>query len=276
MQRSGLDYEGDCRALLGLFVKLGESLKGHRPQDRRLVDSELLAHKIVFHTCSILYLFRGTRLDDIPEAPVNFVDHASILAVARPLLESVWAFYHIFVEPKTEDAIAFRYCCWMLAGLVQREKFPAITDWGREQLGRDKQAVSRYREELESTEAFGSLTLKDKKKALNGKLWRPQSLKATAEAFLGKKFGAAIYAWLCSYQHGDALSAIQIRAADSYERQRQMAQGSLLLAAISLSQMVKGYLRLWPHLRLVINLYPKIETLVETYVRFPQFEPDID
>jgi len=270
MHPGDLDSERDCRALLGLFVKLGESLRGHQPQDRRLIHSELLAQKVVFHACSILYLSRGTRLHDIPEAGVSFVDHASILVVARPLLESVWAFHQIFVEPKTEDELAFRYCCWMLAGFVQREKFPAMTGFGKEQLAKDKQATSHYREELQRTQVFERLDPRAQKMALNGKLWRPQPLRATAEAFLGKRFGAAIYAWLSSYQHGDALSAIQIRATDTYERQRQAAEPALLLVAISLSQMVEAYLSLWPHASLVVDRYPSIRMLVKAYLQFAE------
>ena len=262
----GLDRE--CRALIGLFIKLGESLKGHQPQDRRLVDSEPLAQKTLFHACSILLLSRGTRLEDIPDTPVNFVDHASTKVLARALLETVWAFHHIFVEPENQDHRTFRYCCWKLAGFVQRQSFPATTESAAEQLEKDKVAVERWREELRSTQAFERLTAQDKRKALNGRLWRSQSLKATAEAFLGKKFGPATYAWLSSYQHSDALSAIQIRTADTYETQRWMAHGSLLLVAISLSTVIKGYLRLWPHLKLVANLYPNTQELIEMYSSF--------
>jgi hypothetical protein len=266
------DVDGDCRALIGLLIKLGESLKGHQPQDRRLLDSEPLAQKTLFHACSILLLSRGTRLEDIPDSPVNFVDHASTKVLARAVLETVWAFHHIFVEPENEDDRTFRYCCWKLAGFVQRESFPAMTESAAEQLQKDKVAVGRWREELRSTQAFERLTAQDKTKALNGRLWRSQSLKATAEAFLGKKFGPATYAWLSSYQHGDALSAIQIRTADTYETQRRMAKGSLLLVAISLSNLISGYLTLWPALELVANRYPDIQELVEMYSSFPTFE----
>jgi hypothetical protein len=276
MQGFGNAPKDDCRTLLGLFIKLGESLRGHQPQDRRLVDSELLAQKIVFHASSILYLSRGTRLDDIPEISISFVDHASVQVVARALLESVWAFHHIFVDPRTEDELAFRYCCWMLAGFVQREQFPAMTASGKEQLARDKQATGHYREQLKRTKVFEGLSPRNKRKALNGELWRPQSLRATAQAFLGSRFGPAIYAWLCSYQHADALSAIQIRAADSHESQQHMVESSLFLVAVSLSQMIRAYLRLWPQLELVANRYPRTQRLVEMYCRFTEFEPAAD
>ena len=276
MQGFGNGLEDDCRALLGLFIKVGESLKGHQPQDRRLVDSEPLAIKVTYHASSILYLFRETRLHDIPETSITFVDHASIAVVARVLLESVWAFHHIFVEPKTEDGRAFRYCCWMLAGFVQRQRFPVMSDFDRQQLEKDKLEVTRYREELKRTEAFQNLAAADKKTALNGRLWRPQPLQATAEAFLGPKFGPATYAWLSSYQHGDALSAIQIRRADTHEKQRQMTAVPLFLVGVSLSQMIKAYLRLWPQLELVANRYPNIQSLVDMYCRFPEFDPAAD
>ena len=276
MQGFGNGSADECRALLGLFINLGESLKGHRPRDRRLVDSEPLAAKVVYHASSILYLFRGTRLDDIPETSIDFVDHASMSVVARALLESVWAFHSVFVDPKTEDEFTFRFSGWMLAGLVERQEFPALTDFGREQLEKDKQAIAYHRKELQATKAFARLSVRQRPKALNGQLWRPQSLRATATAFLGGRFSASLYSWLSGYQHGDALSVIQMRATDDYEKQRHMTESSLLLVAISLSQMIKAYLRLWPQLELVTNRYPKIQSLVEMYCRFPDFDPAAD
>jgi hypothetical protein len=276
MQGFGNSVEDDCKTLLGLLIEVGENLRGHTPEDRRLVDSEPLAGKVVCHACSVLLLSRGTRLDDIPGAQVNFLDYASTLVVARTLLESVWAFYQVFVEPKTEDEAAFHYCCWMLAGFVQRDEFPAITGWGRDQVARNVEAVSRYRQELGSTEAFGKLPRDKKKSALAGKLWRLERLRDRARAFLGEKYGPAIYGWLSSYQHADALSATQIRAASEDRRQRQMAEIALFLAAVSLSQMIRAYLRLWPQLEEVTSRHPNIGTLVEMYVRFPQFDPDVE
>jgi len=276
MQGFGNSLEDDCKALLGLLIQLGESLKGRQAPDQRFVDGEPLAGKVVCHACSVLLLSRGTRLDDIPGGRVNFLDYASMLVLARALLESVWAFHQVFVEPETDDERAFRYCCWTLAGFVQREGFPATTDPGKEQLVRDREANARYREELESTEAFGRLSPGDKKKVLDGKLWRLERLTDRAGAFLGNTYGPAIYAWLSSYQHADALSATQIRTAAEDKGQRQMADIALRLVAISLGQMVEAYLRLWPHLKEVPSRYPKTETLVEIYARLLQLAPDID
>ena len=273
MQLSGSDLDRECRALLGLSIKLGESLKGRTPEDLRLCDSESLAQKIVLHTCSIIYLSRNTRLEDVAllDQPVNFVDHASMHVLARALLETTWAFHHVFVEPSTEDERSFRYCCWKLAGFVQRQSFPTMTESAAAQLERDKTAIAQWREELESTQAFQSLTDKAKRRASNGERWRP-SLRAMVETLLGKTFGSSIASFLSSYQHSDALSALQIHAAKTNELQRQAATSSLLLVAISLSNLIEGYLRLWPGLELVANRYPETQELVEMYSSFPTFE----
>jgi len=276
MQGFGKSLEDDCKTLLGLLIEAAESLKGRRAPDQRLVDSQPLAGKVVCHAFSILYLFRGTRLDDIPPAPIDFVDHASIHVLTRALLESVWAFHHVFVEPNTEDDFTFRYSSWMIAGLIPRQHYPALTGSGRRQLDDDRQAIESYRTALRGTRAFAELSKDKQREALNGKQWRPASFRATATAFLGKRFGATVYSWLSSYQHADGLSAIQIRDAKTHQDRRDMAESLLALVAVSLSQMIRAYVRLWPELEEVISRYPDIGTLVEMYTRFPYYEPDVD
>ena len=276
MQGFGNSVEDDCRALLGVFIEVGESLKGQEVPDQRYLDSEPLVGKIVCHAFSALYLSRGTRLDDVPPSRVDFVDYASVQVITRALLESVWAFHHVFVEPDTEDEFTFRHSSWMIVGLVQRQKYPALTPSARRQLADDRQVIDSHRQTLQRTKAFAQLSARQKERALNGQLWRPPSLRATATAFLGNRFGATVYSWLSSYQHGDALSAIQIREARSREDRRQMADTLLFLVAVSISQMIKAYVRLWPQVEAVTNRYPNMERLVEAYVRFPHTEPDIE
>jgi len=275
MQGFGNGLEDDCKTLLGLLIQVGESLKGREAPDQRLVDSQPLAGKVVCHAFSILYLFRGTRLDDVPPAPVDFIDHASMHVLTRALLESVWAFHHVFVDPKTEDDFTFRYSSWTIAGLIQRQEYPALTRSARRQLEDEKQVIDGHRRALEGTKAFAELSARQKERALDGGLWRPPSLRATATAFLGNRFGATVYSWLSSYQHGDALSAIQIREATAQQDRRQMAESLLVLVAVSLSQMIRAYVRLWPELESVTSRHPKIG-LVEMYAQVLQFEPDID
>ncbi len=265
------DVDRECRSLLGLVIKLGESLKGRKPDNFKLRNSEPVAQKVVFHACSILFLSEGTRLHGVPtlDQPTDFVDFPSIFVLTRSLLETTWAFHHVFVEPETEDERSFRYYCWMLAGFVQRRTFPATTESARQQLNRDAAEISRWRNELARTEAFARLNAHDKAKALEGRLWRPPSFKATAKKFLGSKYGPSIYSYLSSYQHADALAAVQIRAHGSYEKQRSAAVTALALVAISLSNLIKAYVTLWPGLKLVANRYPDIQELVELYSSFP-------
>jgi len=271
----GKSLEDDCKTLLGLLIELGESLKGREAPDQRLADSEPLVGKAICHAFSILYLFGGTRLDGIPPAPIDFVDHASIHVLTRALLESAWAFHHVFVDPKTEDDFTFRYSSWMIVGLIQRQKYPALTDSARRQLDDDRQVIDRHRRMLQGTKVFAELSTKQRRGALNGEQWRPASLRATATTFLGNRFGPTVYSWLSSYQHGDALSAIQIRDARSHQDRRQMAESLLVLVAVSLSQMIRAYVRLWPDLEAVTSRHPNTD-LVEMYARCLQFEPEIE
>ncbi len=268
------DVDRECRSLLGLCIKLGESLKGRKPDNFKLRNSEFVAQKVIFHACSILFLFRGTNLDGVPllDKPTNFVDYASIHVLTRSLLETTWAFHHVFVEPETEDERSFRYYCWMLAGFVQRPTFPAITQSARQQLDKDVAKIAEWREELGRTEAFARLRNPEKTKALEGRLWRPPSFKQTAKKFLGSEFGPSIYGYLSSYQHADALAAVQIGVHNSYEKQRAAARTSLSLVAISLSNLIEAYSTLWPGLKLVANGYPDIQELVEMYSSFGAFE----
>lgn len=269
-----IDYESDCKSLLALAIKLDEGLQSHTRADQLRRDSGPLAAKVAYHAATILYLYQDTAPDGIPGTKVKFPDHASILVLVRTLAETVWAFHHLFVEPPSDDERAFRYCCWMLSGFVPRLNFPTLTSPAREQLHKDRNFIKRTRQRVRKTKAFQKLTPKQQRLVLEGRRWRSEKLVKRAEDFLGETFGPSLYAYLSSYGHADALSAIQIRDAPNYHQQKKLAEGALPLTSICLSQTIKAYLQLWPHLELISNLYPTTQELVEIYSRFKEFVAD--
>jgi len=172
MNREVIHYEDDLKALLRLMMQLGEALKG-RKGDKLAVWAEPLTSKAIGHAYSILFLFRGTYLED---ERISFVDHASILVLARALAESVLTFDYLFVEPSTQDEREFRYCTWALAGIAQRQQFPALTPRAKEQLAKDKSFLADMRARIEQTDTFRKLQPKDQNRVLSGEYWKVKTL----------------------------------------------------------------------------------------------------
>ena len=272
MNGETIDYEKDLKALLRLMMQLGEALKG-RKGDELAVWAEPQASKAVGHAYTILFLFRGTHLED---DEINFVDHASILVVLRSLAESVLTFDYLLVEPGSEDEREFRYCSWALASIAQRQQFPALTQEAEEQLSRDKTFLATMTQRVQETEAFQKCSPKEQTRLLEGKHWRSERLTKSAERLFGGTFGGPMYRYLAAYGHSDYLSVLQIRDNAGLAKQRAMAEGALAMACVCISKLIEGYLALWPFLELVANLQPNAQTLVTAYTHFARYQPSLN
>lgn len=271
MNGTNIDYERDLKALLSLMMQLGEALKG-RKGDEVAVWAEPLASKAVGHAYTMLFLFKETHLED---DGIDFFDHASILVLARALAESVLTFDYVFVEPGSNDEKEFQYCTWTLAGIAQRQEFPALTPAAEEQLSKDKSFLATMEQRVQKTQTFEKLNRSQQDKVLKGKRWGRDQLTNKAETLFGPKFGGPMYRYLSAYVHSDYLSVLQVRDSAERSKQKAMAEGGLAMACVCISKLIEGYLALWPFLELVANLQPNAQTLVTAYTHFARYQPSL-
>gem|GEM_PF-4375730 len=84
----------------------------------------------------------------------------------------------------------------------------------------------------------------------------------------GETFGGVIYQYQSGYSHSGFVSVLQVRDNADFSQQRAMAEPTLAMAAVCMSKLILRYLKLWPHLELVANLYPTNQELVDMYSSF--------
>src|SRR5437867_3183253 len=120
-----MDLEHDYLELMKTLVRVAEACAGEAAgTDDRILDAEGLARKFVAHALSTFYLYRATT---IPELSASFFDAASANVLVRAALETFLVFHHVYCAPQTPVDRDGRYMSWLIAGLLERQKFPATS-----------------------------------------------------------------------------------------------------------------------------------------------------
>ena len=92
--------------LLDLLARVIDANKGFTTSDisdgERLLDAHYLANKFIDHAFTVLYLSRGTKVQDIPSFKFSFIDSASIDVLTRAAMEAFLVFHYVFFSPQTE------------------------------------------------------------------------------------------------------------------------------------------------------------------------------
>jgi len=128
LEQFGVKIKQDYVKLLDLLARL---LNRSSPsfttdlEDRERLSIALgLTDKFVNHAVTVLFLSHGTNLD-LPSFKFRFVDSASIDVLARASLEAFLVFHYVFYTHATKKEKDYRYWAYKVAGIVERQNFPA-------------------------------------------------------------------------------------------------------------------------------------------------------
>lgn len=249
-----------------LFVEMLQAQKGVQLCDRRWIDCEPLAVKVFFHAASAYHLAEGTQLEALLGEAAHFVDHASIMVLARAALEAYLVFCYVFVQPESPDDFEFRYSTWKLSGLATRETFPAQLEESRRQIAEEKRLNEELRDRIRQTRRFQDLSNRQKREVLEGRKWRFESWVAIAQAAgFGEQYSRFLYSLLSSYAHSDGLSALQLVEAKARDDQVALAGNALGFILATVSKMVVTYSEVFPQARQVLARHGEAAELVEVY-----------
>jgi len=264
--------ESDYRGLLKILIEVTEANKGVAAgDDDRVLDAEGLARKFVFHAASVLYLYRSTSL---PEFGASFFDPGSVNVVCRAALETLLVFHYVFVEPRSDADRDYRYRAWVLAGYLERQKFPVWSAEGRTVLEREARLIGPLTDRLKANAVFGGLPARHQKKLLSGE-WRLRSwTEIGRSASLHDVNAKAFYSYLCGYAHAGNLSVLQMRQADTAESQRSLCASSMNLVLIAMANMVKSYCAVFPKAMARLRQEPDRAALVEVWTGVGSAAPE--
>lgn len=230
--------------LIETLIKIGEANKGtNAGADKRFLDAEGLCKKFIGHAASALYLFRNTTLQDVKvtNKGISFFDTASINVLGRAALESFLVFHYVFIASKTADDKDFRYYSWFLANYLERQKFPAQSEEGKNQLDDEKKIIDDLKTKINNNSVFKQLKEKKKGNLLKGE-WRLQSWMVIGDsAGLSKIIAKQFYGHLCNYAHSGCKSAQQVENADTAETQKALCVATMTLIMIAMANMINAY-----------------------------------
>ncbi|MEO8240552.1 MAG: hypothetical protein ABI576_20780, partial [Flavobacterium sp.] len=138
------------------------SAKKQTPTDEITDFSNLLIDKFAIHSLSFFHLSNGiVELKKSNEKiKMTGFDLFTVNSTFRTIMESYAAFNNIYVEPKSNDEIEFRFLLWKLDGLYDKAKFEINeTDFkdAKKILDADKVILAETILKLETCNFFNSL-----------------------------------------------------------------------------------------------------------------------
>ena len=268
---------GEFERLLALNYAVVDALWKKKAKDVEFVYADTFARKVFQHAASAFMLWsqatqvRVTGIDKLLDLTC---DWPSMEVLARACLETYLAFHYIYIEPGADqDAFQFRYHSWIVAGFAKRESFPLIPGEDRKQLADDATALKWHRRRIEKTGYFQSLKPGVRERVLAGRNWPPGvTLSGMAERVFGPVWGRAVYSYMCSHAHSDALSVVQMKQAVSREDTTGMADTTMSKIALVLAHMTASYAAKFVKARKVLASHPDRELNV-MYANLAQYIP---
>lgn len=243
-----MEYEEDYLRLLRHIVTVTGSLKGQPVGEQDwMIFVEGVSKKLFAHTSSAFVLYQGTELRYDDERILDFIDHSSITVLTRAAIETLLAFHFIFCDAPTIEERRFRFWCWDLAGFLERQGFPIISDEGMQLLEDEAEMLENVKSKVLGHPIFQRMTKKQQENVLDGQWRLGYSWSALAEkAGFDREYFASIYSRLCGYAHTSRLSVLQIQQANAKDIQRNMAEVSLGYCLITMGNFLFGYASLFP------------------------------
>jgi hypothetical protein len=159
--------------------------------------------------------------------------------VSRAALESYLVFHYIFIEAPTEEERRFRYSCWVLSDLMEKQKYPVKSPQGKKILEEDKAAISSLKSRLAGSPAFAHLSDKQKKGLLERGVWRFKGWTDIGiSAGLSEVHEIITPLFLC---HAGNLSVLQLRQADTDIQQKSLSAATMTLIMITMAYFIRDY-----------------------------------
>jgi hypothetical protein len=263
--------------LLVVNLAVVDALTGKKARDPGFVYADILARKLFQHSLTAFALWTRHTKAAITDmgGEIEVLDWPSIQVLARACVETYLTFHYLYIDPKSQDEFEFRYCAWMLAGFTRRESFPTITERGLQQIARDRVANEKYRRRIRKTAHFQRLKSRTQERVLAGHDWHPgNTMSSMAARVFGPQWGQALYGWMCSYAHSDALAAVQMKQCRSPEEAERFADGAVSLIAPTLARMTSDYAGKFVKARKVLAKHPYRE-FNKAYAALSQALPEL-
>jgi hypothetical protein len=234
--------------LLHLFSRLVDHQQGDPifSENEWINDAQVLSIKLFRHLCCIRTLVDGTTVVFDDDTEIGFIDHGSLIVVARAALETYLVFYYIYCCG--DSALAqFRHSSWELGGLTERQQFHVSLEEHRTLVARELKKIETLRGRLRASPHLNSYTAKQRQRLLEGD-WRIgiSWTQLGEKAGFHRRYFDDTYRYLCGYSHASYASALQIGQALDIEDQNTLSRAIFTVAVVLMAHFAFTYSEAFP------------------------------
>lgn len=238
-----MNIKKDFSVLIGILFKLIESQAGKNipTGDEWLIDAQSLSRKLFYHLTTIQSISNGSTITTQEDITFSFIDHSSVIIIARAAMETFLVFNHIYGEDNQEQS-RFNHKLWKLNGLLSRQSYQTLIEKNKKKLDLEKMQIEELKAEIQSNPIFESYSEKQKKQLLKGNWdfntsWQDMGVKA---GFHPIHFRMT-YSFLCGYSHSSYISILQIQQSKTEEEQRCFTSPMLQIGGILMAYFTFAY-----------------------------------
>lgn len=220
-------------------------------------DRQTLARKFLYHLSTVNTILQGAKIT-VGGRAAHFVDHGSIIVLARAVIENFIVFAYVFGSPDIEQS-RFKHMVWKYCGLKDRQRRFAITQEGRVTLAVERPQISVLLLEIQEHLIFKTFSNGKKKSIVNGD-WAG-GLKwheLAAEVGLNQRYFRNIYSYLCDYSHTSYAAALQVGQVRSMEKQIEMSRSILGFMNLAIARFISIYATLFELGKKVLDESPSL------------------
>ncbi|HSZ86428.1 MAG TPA: hypothetical protein VK787_10375 [Puia sp.] len=243
----------DYHLLVDTLLYLHEAIAEERVQiNYWQKDSETLFYKFAFHGLTLHQIFNGLKLSSVyykvEMDNKSSIDISSARAILRAQFEAFLMYHHIYVNPVDDDLKELRHNAWIYSSLLQRQKFPSKTEFGKQQKAKDKIKLNKMKETISKLKSFQNLSARQQQSLLDtgsGKLFSHWATILKETGFSENTPFYTIYTLLSAYSHSEGLSIIQLSyQPDSHKNVINQVSLDLYQAKLLICLMINSIMKL--------------------------------
>jgi hypothetical protein len=177
--------------------------------------SDWMVTKMFMHVESICQLMKGSFIEwNRLNKPISIVDPISVKVIYRAFFETFLMYHFIYIIPKKEEEIVFRFNVWLYSGLKNRQKLSAETPFAKQRKKEDLVEINKLKEDIANNPNFLSLTPKQRKKLIDK--GDSRLFKGWEEIIIESKLNKmlifdSMYSVLSMHAHTESISIMQIK-----------------------------------------------------------------
>lgn len=213
--KSTIDFDkaySDCDELIGILIKLVDSLQGSKTNSQDwLYYANILTNKFIYHSTSLLSLFKGVKSKHFSTNSIELIDISSIYILLRTIIENYLTFYYLYVQPESKTEIEFKFNLYKLSGLIRRQKLIPRSPGTIEKKEKESKEIEVILQEIKNNLYFLSLNEKRQNSIIKNpqpRLYSWNDIMISSE--INNDFIVHLWSMCSNYAHSEYWSLIQI------------------------------------------------------------------